>query len=66
MPSRQTVTIGKEAMKKLRQFCVDTEVRPNDVIEAMILREDFEKNGGNLLVLIKNNAKNAKEACENA
>jgi hypothetical protein len=58
MPSRQTVSIGKEAMKKLRHFCVDTEVRPDDVVEAMILREDFEKNGENLLVLIKNNQRN--------
>lgn len=66
MQSRQTVTIGKEAMRKLRHFCVDSEVRPCDVLEAMILCEDLKKNGGNILILIKNNAKNAKEACESA
>ena len=44
MPSRQTLTIGKEAMRKLRHFCVDAELRPFEVVEAMILREDFEKN----------------------
>ena len=54
MPSRQTLTIGKEAMRKLRHFCVDIELRPNDVVEAMILRENFEENGGELLVFIKN------------
>jgi hypothetical protein len=32
----------------------------------MILCEDLKKNGGNILILIKNNAKNAKEACESA
>jgi hypothetical protein len=61
VPSRQTVTIGKEAMKKLRHFCVDSEVRLSDVLEAMILREDFDENGENLLVLIKNNQKNDGE-----
>jgi hypothetical protein len=55
------VTIGKEAMKKLRHFCVDTEARPNDVVEAMTLRENFEKNGENLPVLIKNSQKNDGE-----
>ena len=58
VPSRQTVTIGKEAMKKLRHFCVDTEVRPNEVVETMILHEDFEKNGEKLLILIRNNQRN--------
>jgi hypothetical protein len=66
MPNRDTLTIGKEEMKKFPHFCVDTEVRPNDVVEAMILCEDFNKNGENILVLVKNNLKNAKEACENA
>jgi hypothetical protein len=66
VPSRQTVTIGKEAMKKLRHFYVVTEVRPNEVVEAMILREDFEKNNKELLEFIKNNQRNAKEDCENA
>ena len=61
MPSRQTLTIGKEAMRKLRHFCVDIELRPNEVVEAMILCEDFEKNGENLLILIKNNQKNDGE-----
>ena len=55
MPSRQTVTIGKEAMKKLRHFCVDIEARPNDVVEAMILREDFEENGTSLVDYIQKN-----------
>jgi hypothetical protein len=55
VPSRQTVTIGKEAMKKLRHFCVDTEVRPNEVVEAMILREDFDENGTSLLDYIEKN-----------
>jgi len=41
-------------MRKLRHFCVDIELRPNDVVEAMILRENFEENGGELLVFIKN------------
>ena len=58
VPSRQTVTIGKEAIKKLRHFCVDTDLRPNDVVEAMILREDFDKNGETLLILIRNNQRN--------
>jgi len=31
-------------MRKLRHFCVDAELRPFEVVEAMILREDFEKN----------------------
>jgi hypothetical protein len=48
-------------MRKLRHFCVDTEARPNDVVEAMILREDFKENGENLLVLIGNNQKNDGE-----
>ena len=48
VPSRQTLTIGKEAMKELRHFCVDTELRPNEVVEAMILREDFKENGESL------------------
>ena len=61
MPSRQTVTIGKEAMKKLRHFCVDIELRPNEVVEAMILRENFEKSGEDLLVLIRKNQKNDGE-----
>jgi hypothetical protein len=61
VPSRQTLTIGKEAMKKLRHFCVDAEVRPNEVVEAMIFREDFEENGENLLILIENNQKNDGE-----
>lgn len=52
------MTIGKEAMKKLRHFCVDTEVRPNDVVEAMILREDFDENGEDLLVFIENTQRN--------
>jgi hypothetical protein len=52
------VTIGKEAMKKLRHFCVDIEARPNDVVEAMTLREDFDENGEDLLVFIKNTQRN--------
>ena len=55
VPFRQTVTIGKEAMKKLRHFCADIEARPNDVIEAMILREDFDENGTSLLDYIEKN-----------
>jgi hypothetical protein len=47
------VTIGKEAMKKLRHFCVDTEVRPNEVVEAMILRENFDENGDSIVDYIK-------------
>jgi hypothetical protein len=42
-------------MKKVQHFCVDTEVRPNDVVEAMILREDFDKNGTSLLDYIEKN-----------
>jgi hypothetical protein len=28
-------------MKKLRHFCLDAEVSPHEVVESMILREDF-------------------------
>ena len=55
MPSRQTLTIGKEAMKKLRHFCVDIDLRPNDVVEAMILREDLDENGTSLHDYIEKN-----------
>jgi len=55
VPSRQTLSIGKKAMRKLRHFCVDTELRPNDVVEAMILREDFDENGTSLLDCIEKN-----------
>ena len=55
MPSRQTVTIGKEAMKKLLHFCVHAELRPNEIVEAMILREDFDENGTSLLDYIEKN-----------
>lgn len=57
MPSRQTVTIGNEAMKKLRHFCVDTELRSNDVVEAMILCENFNENRESLADYIKENQK---------
>ena len=55
MPSRQTLTIGKEAMRKLRHFCVDAELRPFEVVEAMILHEDFEKNRTSLVDYIQKN-----------
>ena len=58
MPNRNTLTIDKEAMKRLLHSCVDSEIRLYEVVEAMILREDFDKNGENLLVLIRNNQRN--------
>lgn len=53
VPNRNTLTIGKEAMKKLLHFCVDSEIRLYEVVEAMILREDFGQNGTSLLDYIK-------------
>ena len=42
-------------MKKLRHFCVDAELRPFEVVEAMILHEDFEKNRTSLVDYIQKN-----------
>ena len=40
-------------MKNLLRSCVDAELRPHEVVEAMILREDFDENGDSILDYIK-------------
>ena len=53
VPNRNTLTIDKEAMKRLLHSCVDSEIRLYEVVEAMIHREDFGQNGTSLLDYIK-------------
>lgn len=55
MPSIRSLTVGKEALKKLSNAAIDYDVRPHELVDAIVVHTDWEQHARELAGYIKKN-----------
>jgi len=53
MPSVRTLTVSKEALKKLSNASIDFDVRPHELVDAIVLNTNWETQVDKLVKIIK-------------
>ena len=66
MPSVRTLTVSKQALKKLSNAAIDFDVRPNELIDAIVLLTDWERHTSKLVEYIKNDREKRVESPSSA
>lgn len=55
LPSIRTLTVSKEALKKLSNAAIDFDVRPHELVDAIVLLTDWEPHTGKLVEFVRKN-----------
>jgi hypothetical protein len=53
LPSNRTLTVSKDALKKLSNAAIDFDVRPNELANAIVILTDWERHTDKLVGYIK-------------
>lgn len=59
MPSVRTLTVSKEALKKLSNAAIDFDVRPHELVDVIVLNTNWERQVDKLVQIIKEARRNA-------
>lgn len=53
MPSIRSLTVGKEALKKLSNAAIDYDVRPHELVDAIVVHTNWETQVDKLVKIIR-------------
>jgi hypothetical protein len=62
MPSIRSLTVGKEALKKLSNAAIDYDVRPHELVDAIVVHTNWETRVEDLVKIIKDSREKGVES----
>lgn len=66
MPSVRSLTVSKDALKKLSSASIDFDVRPHELVDAIVLNTDWERHTDRLAQIIRDDRRKRVESLSGA